>query len=371
MGGAACLAVLLAVLLLPSLPLFGAAQQGAAEGKVRSGDEVVIAADETVSHDLYVTGGTVRIDGRIEGDLIVAGGDVEVNGPVIGDLLVAGGDVTVAGSVDGAVRVAGGNVQVRGQVRRDLLALAGNLKTERDGRIGQDLLFTAGNVELSGTVAGGVLGRAGEYSNRGTITATESVTTWRGPAFSEPSALERVFALLRNYLLIALAGALLLWLAPRFLPSAAGVLTERPFESLGIGMLAGVILLAVLIGLFVALGILVALFGVSGFNRLALTTALGGFLGGGLLAVAFILVMGLLAAAVAGLALGRFILRRIAPSGSARPLEALLAGAFVVALLMAIPVVGGIVSFVIGLLGLGAVTLLLRRLRREAAPAPA
>ncbi|HUH06783.1 MAG TPA: hypothetical protein VML96_03150, partial [Egibacteraceae bacterium] len=63
------------------------AQESRLEGKVRAGDEVVIPADETVEHNLYVSGGRVRVEGRIEGDLVAAGGQVDVLGEVAGDAL--------------------------------------------------------------------------------------------------------------------------------------------------------------------------------------------------------------------------------------------------------------------------------------------
>src|SRR5688500_9759211 len=62
---------------------------GPVAGTLRAADRVTIGSDETIAHDLYVSGGEVRHNGRIEGDLVVVGGQVDVDGSVTGDLLVA------------------------------------------------------------------------------------------------------------------------------------------------------------------------------------------------------------------------------------------------------------------------------------------
>jgi len=79
MKGIAFLAVALA-----SLSPTALAQQTELGGKVRSGQEVVVASGETVQGDLIASAGTVRIDGRVDGDLVASGGQVTVAGTVTG-----------------------------------------------------------------------------------------------------------------------------------------------------------------------------------------------------------------------------------------------------------------------------------------------
>ena len=55
--------------------------QGAVSDKLRTGNTVTIAAGETVSHDVYVFAGTVRVEGTIDGDLVASGGLIDVTGP--------------------------------------------------------------------------------------------------------------------------------------------------------------------------------------------------------------------------------------------------------------------------------------------------
>lgn len=81
---AATAMLIVAALALPSAR--GADPSGNVRDTFRSGTTVVISADQTVSHDLYLAGSTVQVDGHIEGDLFVAGGTINVTGPAARDL---------------------------------------------------------------------------------------------------------------------------------------------------------------------------------------------------------------------------------------------------------------------------------------------
>lgn len=70
----------------------------------RGGDTVVIGADEVIEDDLFVTGGTVTIDGIVRGDLFATGETVTVNGQVEGSLLISGRTLVLDGTVNGFSR---------------------------------------------------------------------------------------------------------------------------------------------------------------------------------------------------------------------------------------------------------------------------
>src|SRR5215207_693378 len=69
----------------------------------RSGENIVIASDEVIDDDLYVTARTFVLDGTVNGDLIAAGQTITINGTVEGDLMAAGQTIVVNGSVTGAI----------------------------------------------------------------------------------------------------------------------------------------------------------------------------------------------------------------------------------------------------------------------------
>jgi hypothetical protein len=355
--------VALALLMLGlALPLARAAgPPSALRDRFRGGDTVLVPANETVPHDLYVAGGSVRIEGRIEGDLFVGGGTVDVSGPVTGDVFIGGGTVTVTGPVGRHLRVAGGNVTVGGPVQLDLMAASGALVIRSGARVGGDLIFSAGQMNLDGTVAGGVLGSAQAYTKTGSIAGSEEVTIT--PSQPEPrqrqapTTARRILDQVRRYAAIVLLGALLLLVPPRLVQAGATRLRERPLPSLGFGALGFVGFFAVLLGLLIGMFVLAIPLGILGLGGLVATVVLGVLLGSAVLSYAFFVVLAFVAAAVVGLLIGQLVLQRLNPAGAANQYVALLLGVLVVVVLTAIPVVGGLLGAVVALLGLGALVL--------------
>lgn len=345
-GVAVAFALLLMVTLLPAA--YAATQTSNPRDKFRSGGEVTIGADETVPHDLYVSGGRLQIDGTIQGDLVAAGGDVEIAGPVEGDLIVAGGNVKVSGPVTGDVRAAGGMVEIEGEVQEDLLVTAGRFTLDTGARVGQDLIFGAGQASVEGTVTGGVLGSGGDYSSSGTIGGTEDVTINEDEG---PTLVERIIDQLRRYITIILLGLILLWLAPRLFGAAARLLREQPLPSAGIGLATIAIILLALFAILLATVLAAIVLGLLGFGGLLATTVAGLLLAGGVLVFVTMVTAFYLADAVVGVTIGRLLLRG---EQAARPVWALLLGVFVVVVLTAIPFAGGFLQIVAVVLGLGA-----------------
>jgi hypothetical protein len=345
---------LLVVLLLLVLP---AAVAATPQEKFRSGNEVVIPADETVPHDLYVSGGTLRVDGRIDGDLIMAGGQVDLTGTVTGD-----------------VRVAGGTITVRGPVGEDLLVGGGRLLVASSGQVGEDLIFSTGQTMLEGTVAGSVLGTTGTYARPGSVAGNEHVTVQQPPTEPGPTVLDRVLAELRRYLSIVLFGLLFLGLAPRAAQAAAAWVRVRPLPSFGVGILAVLAFLVALGALVLIMVILGLVFGLLGFGQLVVTTLVGGLLSGSVLTFVFFLLGAFLTHAVVGLTIGRLLVARVgrAQTGSRALLfGALLLGVLIVVLVTALPVIGGLLNALVVLLGMGALILMIERWRRTPRAEPA
>jgi cytoskeletal protein CcmA (bactofilin family) len=325
--------------------------------KFLSGSTVVIPAGETIPHDLYVAGNSIHIDGRIDGDLFVAGNTVDVTGPVSGDLFVAGGTVTVAAPVGRHLRAAGGTVTVSGPVTLDLMAAAGTLSLTSAARVGGDLIFYGATATMDGTVAGSVLGSAQTYQQTGNVGGSEQVSIRpRNAPRPAPSAGSRVLNQLRRYAGMLIAGALLILLLPSFIRATTARLRQRPLPSLGIGALASVIYLAVMLGLLLAMAILAVLLGLLGLGSLVFTAIGGALLAMGALSYLIILVALLGAAVVVGLTLGRMILEHVEQPWAQSPYVALLLGVLIVVVLTAIPVLGGILDALVFLLGLGALS---------------
>ncbi|HEY8200308.1 MAG TPA: hypothetical protein VII47_03045 [Actinomycetota bacterium] len=355
-----------------ALPAALAAQPQEPESKFRSGSEIVIEAGETVPHDLYLAGSTIRVEGKIDGDLLVAGGQIVIDGPVTGDLWAAGRSITVRSDVGGDARLAGSDVRVEGKVGEDLLAGAGNLTLSGTGSVGGDLVFGTQETRLDGTVAGGVLGSTGVYERRGSVGGPEHVKVEKGRQRAEaaPTIGSRLLDTARRYVSILLVGALLLWVAPSLIASGVRTIRQRPLPSLGAGILGVAGFVVAIVALFLATGLLAVVFGLLTLGGLVAATVVSGALGAFVLFLAFSLTVFFVAHALAGIVLGRLALRRGGEPSRSADLAALAIGAAILAVLWAIPVLGELVRLVTALGGLGALVLLLRRARRAEAPTP-
>lgn len=130
--------------------------------ETRTGEDVVIGADEVVEDDLYVGANTVTVEGTVEGDLVAAGGTIRVNGTVEGDLNAAGQTITINGTVEDDARVAGQAMVLseNARITDDVIALGYSLETSNGSVVGGDLALRDYQALLAGTIEGDVRGGA-------------------------------------------------------------------------------------------------------------------------------------------------------------------------------------------------------------------
>jgi cytoskeletal protein CcmA (bactofilin family) len=305
---------------------------------------------------------TITIDGDINGDLICAGSTVNVNGAVHGDVICAGQLVSVNGPVDGSVRLAGQSVSVNNTVGRNATLAGQAITLGTAGHVSGDLGTWGQTVSLTGAVDkdvyGGMqtlsLGAASgpvdvkvqtlalsadakvngdlKYMSDqtfdvdktkviGAITRTAPpVNKTQRQAMSTTAG----FAFRLYWIIATLVTALVLtWLVPRLFGRASRVLLERPWQSLGWGVLISIF------GPFAFLLLLLSIIGIP----LALLWLL-----------TWLFVMGL-GSMVAGVAVGRWLLHRADWHQDSLPLAALF-GVPLVVILCSIPGVGGLVALV-------------------------
>ncbi|GAB1471145.1 hypothetical protein MASR2M66_20230 [Chloroflexota bacterium] len=152
----------------------------------RSGETVVIAADEVVNDDLYVSANEFTLEGTVKGDLIVFANFIRINGTVEGDLIAAGNTVVIEGTVGDDARIAGAALQLgeSAMIGGDVVGASASFEAKSGstvdgdlvyagaqallaGSIGDDVQIGAGGLELRGTVGGDVLAELGEASENG------------------------------------------------------------------------------------------------------------------------------------------------------------------------------------------------------------
>jgi hypothetical protein len=350
---------------------------------IRGGGSIEIR--DPVGEDLYAAAGQVIVSGPVDGDAVLAGGSVTVGGDVSGDALLGGGSIEVSGVVGDDLRAGGGQVIVNGLVTDQAILAGGTVVLGSEGavagrmwvagnsvdvlgQVGGNLRITAASARIGGRIEGNV-----EVAARSIIIEPDAIIAgdllWRSdaepviaedaqilgvitgstPAFDdEGGGRGRDFGG-RIVLAVAvfIATAVLWRLFPDFVRRGSQKLREAPLRTLLSGTLAFLLTpLAVLVLFLTAIGWLLAFVLMAGYGF-----ALAGT---GLLALAA-LAEGIAARGVAGPGWSRRLLL----------LAGLTAG---VVLLQGIPGVGGLVTVLLWLLGLGMVVGVLRDRDRAVNP---
>jgi len=352
-----------------------------AQAEVRTGKEVTVGPAEVVEEDLYVSGGTVRIDGKVRGDLVVVAGELTINGEVGGDVLSAAGTTTVSGPVRGSIRAMGGQIALRAPVGEDAVAAGGQLSVEPGAQIGRDAMLAGGEISLRGPVARDVAAAGGDMTlaaavgrdarlYAGTLTLTDQAkiggalryaadreasispqakagTVTRMPMPAHPRVTPFGFLLrwLRAIVAFTALGLLIGAASPRLAALVPQTLQTSPWRSLGYGALCIALAPAAAALLFVA----------------------GALLGGwwlGLIAVALVLTILALSFPAVGFLIGKLAFEKLSKAAVRRGLI-LLAGIVVLTLVIRIPYLGALVALATILFGFGAVVLSALELRRR------
>ncbi len=137
----------------------------------RSGENVVIEADEVIEDDVYVGATTFTLDGTIKGDLIVSGESIVINGKVEGDVFAMGQSIVINGTVTDDVRIAGAGLQLgeNASIGGDVLGASASMEAKKGSVVEGDFLYGGAQALLSGDVTGNAMFGAGALELRGTI----------------------------------------------------------------------------------------------------------------------------------------------------------------------------------------------------------
>lgn len=346
----------LTALLVVSLVVFGGtpavagAQQFGPSGSDGSfGGVVRIDAGETYDGDLDAAAGSVVIAGTVDGDVSTAAGSVVVtdSGRVTGSVDAAAGSVVIEGVVEGRLSVGAAALELReGSRVGSLEAGAADVRlhgaVDGDATVGADTLA----VGPTATIGGSLTYDAQEFTLSddaavtGSVTRDESLSVDGPDVFgadgqpalpSIPSWVGSLYGALVNLLL----GAVLLLAAPRFARELVDTGTSRALRSGGIGLLALVATPIVLLLLLLTI--------------VGIPLSIAGF-------VAFALVLWV-TSVYGALVVGTWLLSLL---DYANRWAALVVGVVVVTLVDFVPIVGGLVSLLVLLVGLGAFVSVLR-----------
>ena len=360
-GGTVALCALLAAA-APSQALEVRSAHGARE-------RVVLGAGEIVDDSLAVAGDVVAVDGTVTGNLFAAGKRVILRGTVKGDLIAVAERVEIEGTVEGNVFAGGNTVLVRGSVGRSVHGAGETVRIDSSGRVDGDILGFAETLDLDGRVGHDLVAFAGMTNVRGDVGRNASVRT-RHLHLEAPARIGgNLVARVRDAAAVQLDGGAIVSgkTETRLLPKEKSRYARVGFYVWKLIWLAGALLVglalhALLPGLFPArlqgsvvllraagLGF-VALVVVPAAAILLMLTLIGlpaGFLVLGLWLAGMYLAQILVATLV-----GRGLLQKAdAPPASIAPV--LLVGLLFVAVAVNLPYVGGLLRFIVLVLGLG------------------
>lgn len=401
-------------------------------------DDLYVGANEfilegTVNGDVISAGQTLTINGTVNGNLIAGGQTIVINGTVTGDVL-AGGSVLYFGDhakVGGDVVGAGYSIELRqgGAIGRDAVMAAGQILLASD--VGRNVKAAGGAFEIAGKVGGDVEAAVGEanevqagppptlfmprstipvpavaqgltldpnariagnlsYTQNAELSFPAGVVAGKVTRSSQPQseteskraptageqAGQWALQSFRSLITFILIGLLLLWLLPGVMGAVAGQLKNKPWSSLGWGVVAyaGFFFL-VLLTVFVAI-LGAVIFGLFTLGGLSASIVWLGILVLFALILGFVLVTSYVAKILFGMTLGRWILESAhSPLAEHRfwPMVIGVAITVVVIALLTFPLIpgllGGLINFLIILVGLGALWLHVRKflVRKEAA----
>ncbi len=299
--------------------------------QITEDDRRILRGDQTISGDNF----TLRSNETLQGDLTVLGGNVTIEAGAIveGQLNIVGGNADVAGTVAKDVNLVGGTIALRSSadVQGDVIKLGGTIRRDEGATVGGRV--TSMNVPF---------GNVGEQNNQPEVIYRDRANGLFDRVFSIFTSAVATFFGIVLITLIALGFAALL---PNNLVKAAAVAVGQWGVS---GVVGALTLIAVPI-IAVVLSITICL-----------------------IPVAFILLLAYGIAVLAGWVVSARIVGERLMAALNRTGWTLIAqvvtGAILLALLGAIPFVGGLVAFAAVSFGLGA--LILTRLGTQNYPPP-
>jgi len=398
----------------------------------RSGDTIVIGANEIVTQDLYAFASKVQIDGVVRGDLIAFAQEVVVNGTIEGDLMGGAQTIIVNGVVKDDARIAAQIITLgeKAQIGDDLIAGAYSIEMKPGSTIGGDMLYggyqglLAGTIgkrlqagvaalELRGAINGDVTLSIGEsddvppslfmpqattpmprvasgltlaesakiggkltYESRQDAKVATGAKITGGASRTDPpirestrreraqpTPLDTVLDALRRLAALLIVGLLVLRFAPAWTRTLADTIWSKPAPSLGWGAVALMVAILVVFAIGTVTILLAVLFGMLSLGNLSGLSIVLGLFSLGAWLIAFGVFTGYIAQIAVAYLSGRVILERVAPAQASGYAVPFIVGAILLVLVMTIPFLGGLVGFVVTLLGLGALWLWYRARR--------
>lgn len=113
-----------------------------------------VQANEIITRNIYTLSDEIIIDGTINGDLVAIADEIIINGQLEGDLIAFSPKISINGTIGGNVRVIGVDFELNSTISRNLTIFAEKINLTEDSRILWDAAMIGTSVSSSGKIDG-------------------------------------------------------------------------------------------------------------------------------------------------------------------------------------------------------------------------
>jgi cytoskeletal protein CcmA (bactofilin family) len=371
-----------------------------------------VPAGTVVENDVFVFGDDIVVDGDVDGELFAFGSSVTINGNVSGSILSVAGTVDVNGEVDGSIYALGRDLTLGSEAStgRNLYFAGIRLTLSEGAMVGRDLVGVSLSAKINGTIGrdiniiSGLLSFAdllaapesespstedepapteepdasdSESSSAGYLVLTS--TGYSKPLFKEAvqtsddtgelkssqkqgvtaqAVLDWTLERLEVFITLLILGGVAVWLIPTRMEHWSETVKVKPGLSTGFGLLSLVIVvnaMAIAILLAILIVIIGLWLGAVTFWSLAFIFWGIAFSILGLGVTLFIVFVWYISKAIVAYLVGTQILKRVSERAAGYKLLVLALGLLIYVILAGLPYIGGFISFLATVLGLGAI----------------
>ena len=365
------------------------------------GRTVIVSPSARINGNLFLGAQLAEVSGQISGSLFGGAAAIELrNGAQVGgnvysgtysfeslpetsigrDLFVGAYQVKLAGELARNLRAGGAAFDLNGLIGGDVNIDLGNALEDMDqmpmwwNYYGEDLpepakpgLRLGPDAEIQGSLnyTSSVPVQIGNQVQGGVVQSTpvplEKTYEYQKPEKTTSPALSWTWKFLRNLVSLLILGSLALWLLPGLLKRSAGLAGEKTLPALGIGFLAVVLSVPVVLmalGVVVALALLFGLVTLGGLAGLIVWVGLT-LITVVVIAFSFVAVYG--SKLMVSYLVGKLLFEKVFKAENTSLWAQFFVGILLISLLIAIPYIGWLFGLLVMLIGLGVVWYLLRK----------
>jgi hypothetical protein len=363
--------------------------------EVKTANSVYIGKDEVISGNLYTAGSNITIDGKVNGDVFCGAQTVIINGSVAGDVICAGQSININGEVGGSIRIAGNSLNINSKVGHGVMAAGASIILSKGSEVGWDILIGGAIVDIRGKINGDLHGGAANVTIAGNIGKDVKLMLNRNPKMKNnginfdnnnglvitkeaviggnliytdnldakidtgakikgevshnlPKPVEKkqtmafwAWGKIITFFAALVIGLVLITIGKKQIIDLCKIMTEKIWPSIGWGAVV------LFIGPILVIILLITIIGIP----LAL------------ISFAFWLMAIYIAKIMAGIFIGQHFINKVMPKQKDSLIWAMIIGIFILYLIISIPVIGGFISFLAVLWGLGGIFIYLKGLK--------